>query len=391
MISSRFDSRIPYYLISASICSALISLFLFQLFLGLLSVLWLCEKNAGKKKAFDLFTILICTFGMVRILSIILSNFPEASIPSLYKDALFYFGFFSVSFYLKSMGIDKVKKIAIIFPVSAVVVAISGLILFNLNLTDRATSFSSGASTFSSFLLVAVAAYIVLPYNDKTKFNWMVWASGLSIIFTGIITSLGRTNIAIAGLLFITGIVLKKITLKAALSAALLTIILTFISFHDNDWRFNQRMRHPISLSDRNVIWKVADSLKFNHPFLGYGPRTFHNIFPAVNNLNDKRVGSWHNDFIQVYLESGIFGLIFFAVLIITPIYLARVNLRKVKAFKHVEDILLGVLLGISALVLSAFTAGFIDSPVLSVLFAMLIALLTAIKFYTNSDQTDFA
>lgn len=386
MISSRFDSRLLFYLLAASICSMMVSLFLLQLFLGLLAFLWLFEKTGNKKKAFDIFTLLIAVFGIIRILSIIFSVYPASSVQSLYKEALFYLGFLSMSFYLKAMNKEKIEKIAFTFPISSIAVALIGLTLFNLRLVERAESFSTGYATFSSYLLAAAGVYIALPFSNKKKINWLLWSAGLSIIFSAIITSLGRTNIAIAALLFITGLIFRKIKIKPAVVIIFLTAIISLLSFQNNKLLLTRRVENPTGLSDRDIIWKGFQTLKFQHPFLGFGPRTFHDIFPYVNQLGDKLTGSWHNDFIQMYFESGALGLLSFTVLIFIVIYFSVVYLKKAGQTNNSRNIILGVLLGTSALVLSSLTAGFISSPVLSIAFAFLISLLSSVIFYTNSQ-----
>ncbi len=384
MISTRFDIRIPFYLLAASICSLMISLFFLQLFLGLLVLLWLLEKTENKKKAFDIFTLLIAIFGFTRILSIIFSLYPASSVQSLYKEALFYLGFLAMGFYLKAMDKENIRKIAFTFTISSIAVAIIGLILFNLKLVDRAQSFSSGYATFSSYLITAAGVYIALQFSDRKQINWVLWAAGLSIIFSAIITSLGRTNIIIAALLFIAGLIFHKIKIKQAIIIIFLTTLISFLSFQNNSSSLSQRVENPTGLSDRNIIWKGFETLKLQHPFLGFGPRTFHDIFPYVNELGDKKIGSWHNDFIQMYFESGALGLITFTILILITIYFPIVYLRKPGLIKSNCNILLGILLGTLALVLSSLTAGFISSPVLSIVFALLISLLSAVTYYTN-------
>ncbi len=384
MISTRFDIRIPFYLLAASICSIMISLFFLQLFLGLLVLLWLLEKTDNKKKAFDIFTLLIAIFGFTRILSIIFSLYPASSVQSLYKEALFYLGFLAMSFYLKAMNKENIEKITFTFTISSIAAAITGLILFNLKLVDRAQSFSSGYATFSSYLITAAGVYIALQFCDRKQINWVLWAAGLSIIFSAIITSLGRTNIIIAALLFIAGLIFHKIKIKQAIIIIFLTALISFLSFQNNSSSLSQRVENPTGLSDRNIIWKGFETLKLQHPFLGFGPRTFHDIFPYVNELGDKKIGSWHNDFIQMYFESGTLGLITFTILILITIYFPIVYLRKPGLIKSNCNILLGILLGTLALVLSSLTAGFISSPVLSIVFALLISLLSAVTYYTN-------
>jgi O-antigen ligase len=385
MITSRFNIRLPFLLLAASICSMMVSLFLLQLFLGLLVILWLLEKNENKKKAFDIFTVLIVVFGLVRILSIIFSEHQGSSVQSFYKDALFYLGFFAMSFYLKALQKEKAEKIAYTFSISSVAVSLIGLVLFNLKLVERSESFSSGYATFSSYLLAAASVYITLQFKEKKKFDWLLWPAGLAVIFAAIITSLGRTNIAIALLLFLAGVVLKKIKIKPAVVIIVLTSLISIVSFQNNSRQVSERVMNPTGLSDRDVIWKGVDSLKFQHPVLGFGPRTFHDIFPFVNEFSDKKIGSWHNDFIQVYFESGILGLLSFCALIFITIYFAYLYLKRAGQINNYRNIILGVLLGISALVLSSLTAGFIDSPVLSIVFAFLISLLSSGMFFVNS------
>jgi O-antigen ligase len=351
---------------------------------GLLSIIWLIESFENKRKAIDIFFTLILIFCIIRILSIIFSQYPAESVKSFYKDALFYLSFFSFSYYLKSFGKEKIKSISYVFIISAAVISLIGLILFNLKLVERAQSFSSGYATFSSYLLAALGVYIALPFNNKNKYNWIFWSLGLSIILAGIITSMGRTNIAIAILLFIIGISFKKIKPKAAVLILIFTAVLSLISFQNNKLEVTQRVEHPTVLSDRNILIKGALDLAFCHPILGFGPRTFHNIFPYVNELSDKGIGSWHNDFIQVYFESGILGLIAFLSIIIVFIFYSIKYLRNHKTNSEFNEIVFGLLLGFIGLVLSALTAGFIDSPVLSIVFAFLISLLSAILFHSE-------
>ena len=65
MISSRFDIRIPFYLTILLSVSFVLSIFALQLFAGLLVILWLLEKNSGKRKAIDKIVVLIVIYGLL--------------------------------------------------------------------------------------------------------------------------------------------------------------------------------------------------------------------------------------------------------------------------------------------------------------------------------------
>ncbi len=378
MIRSKFNLDIIFYLFAAAAFSMMISLFIIQLFAGLLSLFWLFESYENKKKAFNIFSLLLVIFGIIRILSILLSNFPFVSYTSFYKDALFYFSFFSMSFYSQALEKDKIRKIIDIFILGALLVALIGILQFNLKLVERAEAFSSGYATYSSFLIAALGLFTFIPYRRLKKLKWILFPFGISIFLSGIITSQGRTNIVIAITIIIIAIILKKINFRSVIIIVVLTVAISFISFSNNKKEITQRVENPATLSDRNIILKGAEHLAFNHPLLGYGPRTFHQIFPFTNQLADKRIGSWHNDFIQVYFESGILGLLAFCALITSALWLSFKFYYSEKINLDNKNMSFGIFLAITALVLSALTAGFIDSPVLSIEFAFFVSLLPA-------------
>ncbi len=383
-ISSRFNQNLYFYLLFASVCSFLFSLFLLQIFVGALSILWIFDKFLEKKKAFGIFAKVIFVFLIVRIISIIFSDYPVESNQAYYKDALFYLGFFSFDFYLKVLNEKRIKVIVYSFAIAAAAAALLGLTRFNLSMVDRAQTFSSGYSTFSSYLLVGFGVLVCLPLNIKKGFLYKSLL--LSIIFSAVITSLGRTNIAVIVILFAAGLFLKKINIKETFIIILFTFIISAFSFYNNSIEATARMEAPASLSDRDVLIKGTNDLflEFQKPLLGYGPRTFKEIFPYKNMLADKGIGSWHNDFIQIFFESGFLGLASFLIIIIVPYYF-MIKLLRNNIDKIYKTVLWGVLLGFSGLILSALTAGFIDSPILSIVFAFLISLISGINYVTET------
>lgn len=384
MLKTRFNENLIFYLLLAGISSYLLSLFLLQLFFGVLSVLWLLEKLSEKKKALTTFALLILIFGAVRVIAIVFSQYPASSIHSLYKEALFYLSFFALSFYLKALPLEKVIKVSYCFAIAAIAMALLGLILFNLKVVARTETFTTGYATFSSYLITALGFQLILPYNKNKKYNWILWSLGTSIMLSAIITSMGRTNIVIAGIIIVAALFLKKFTVKSALVILSITALISFLSFQNNTTEITNRVENPTAFSDRNILFSAAKELIFEHPVIGFGPKTFHDIFPYRDQLADKGVGSWHNDFIQIYFESGLLGLISFLLIIFAAWYFNIKFLRKLKDEEDLKNIGFAVLLGFTALVLSSLTAGFINSPVLAIVLSFLIALLSSIVYHSN-------
>ena len=390
MLDTRYDIRLPFYLTFATISSFLLSLFLLQLFAGLLVLAWLFESNKNKFKAFDKITYIFIVFVLIRILSTLYSDYPDSSNQIYYKDSLFFSSFFAFGYYLKVFDKSKLRTIYYAFVIAAIVVAGIGLTKFLTCNVERAQSFTSGYSTFSSYLVSLIGFALILFKSIRAKRTRLLLAAGIILILSGIVTSLGRTNIVIAILIFAIGIVIIKIKVRYAVFLLLLAIGISGLSFQLNVKKINQRFETSNQLSDRELLLEKAKELfiKYEKPLLGFGPRTFHDVFTKRERLIDKGVGSWHNDFIQVYFESGFLGLTAFLIVIFFPLINA---LKYLKHFRLSEDenyILIGAILGIVGLVLSALTAGFINSPVLSILFAFFITIISVIVYPVIDKNT---
>jgi len=390
-IESRFDIRLPFYLTIATVSSFLLSLFLLQLFAGLLVLAWLFESNKNKFKAIDTISYIFIVFVLIRILSAILSDYPDSSNQIYYKDLLFFLSFITFGYYLKSFDESKLRIVFYAVVIAAIFVACIGLTRFLTGNVERAQSFTSGYSTFSSYLVSVIGFALILFRLIKVKQQRLLLAAGIVLMLSGIVTSLGRTNIVIAILIFIIGIVVIKIKVRYAVALLLLAIGISWFSFQLNVKEINQRIETPVQLSDRDILLETAKELfvKFERPIIGYGPRTFHDVFANKEKLLDRGVGSWHNDFIQVYFESGFLGLAAFFVIIFFPLIKALKCLKDYRLSEDRKHILIGAVLGLVGLVLSALTAGFVNSPVLSILFAFFIATISVIVYPVKNNQVN--
>jgi O-antigen ligase len=285
--TSRYNHQLLLYIIAGGIFSFLLSLFLLQLFFGLLVILWLTEKNSEKKKAFDTVGLLIIIFFAARLISIIFSPYPEISYQALYKDALFYLGFFAFAFYFRVLSEEEIKRVFIFLLISFAVFSITGLMRFNLGAVRRTEAFSSGYTTFSSFLVAGTGLTMAF---SKSIFNKRILLFSLlmSLMYTALITSLGRFNIIIAVLLFVLGIILFRINYRALILILVFTSAFTYVSFLNNSTEAEQRIQQPVQLSDRDIIFEGAQELWKERPLIGFGPRTFREIFPFTINLQIK-------------------------------------------------------------------------------------------------------
>lgn len=358
-----------------------------QLSAGLLFVLWLFEKHVERKKSFDNILVFILVFGLIRLISILLSEYPSISHESFYKEGLFYTSAAAIPFYLKTLDRKSVLNLILAFIIGAVVMAGVGSVRFFSNDVERAQAFTSSYAVFSSYLLAAFSVALFYPTKAKSNSQILFWSAIYIIILIGIVTSLGRANIAIALLTLVAAIVAKQIPLRQIIILGIFFLIGALIYIYNPSTSMEQRVENITQLSDRDIIWQGAKEISSEHPFWGYGPRTFHQVFPFKEKFADKGIGGWHNDFLQIYFESGIFGLISFVVLLWVIIKSAFNQLRNKKTDAEFKFLSASVLASVIALVLSGLFAGFITSVVLSIVFVFLISFLSRIDFENTLDQ----
>jgi len=347
-----------------------------QFLFAIIFLLWIIEKKSEKRKAFDIFTLAILLWGLIRIITVIFSQYPSQSIQIFYKEALFYASFLSLQFYFKSISKEQISKVILFFIVGGVLSSLTGIVQFNLHLVDRAQSFTSSYTVFSSYLLVVLPVLLFMPKNILSE---KIRITSIIIIATGLITSLGRTNILIAIMLVILSLFMKRISILSFLMIIIVTGLLSYLSFENNKKELTNRIANPGTFSDRDIIWKGASELMLKHPLQGFGPRTFQEIFPYKNEFNDKGVGGWHNDFLQVYFESGIAGFLVFLFILFLILF------NGIISFKLNDICNPGIFFSLIGLILSAFTAGFITSVVLSIVFVFLLTIFGK-TVYTNKN-----
>lgn len=148
----------------------------------------------------------------------------------------------------------------------------------------------------------------------------------------------------------------------------------------------NDRVENITQYSDRDIILKGAGEILYEHPVLGYGPRSFKKIFPLFDEVADKGIGGWHNDFIQIYFESGLLGLTTFLVLLYIVFMVPIRQIRNKKTDAELRDLSASVLLSITALTLSIAAGGFITSVVVSIVFILLISILSRIDVEPSQE-----
>lgn len=379
MLSTRFNKNIIFYLIAAFLASFLISLALLQLFAAFLFFAWLAEKE--KFKGTDELLYLVLAFGAFRLLTIFLSEYFDSSIVAIQKELLFYTTGLALFFYLKVFNREENLKLVTYFIHVGAIIALIGLILLAMGHVSRAQSFGSGYATYSTYLLIVMV--FVLSLNKKELYfnSVWVWAIESGLIISGIILSMGRANIALGLVIAVIIFFVRRVSFRKIVLVVLFGALFTFIPLQFNPGESEKRIENPTTLSDRDILIEGFLKLADDHPFFGYGPRTFMDIFQYRDRLADKKVGSWHNEYFQIYLDSGIFTLLIYLALIFMIIHKSNWMIFRIKLMQSVSAEKFAVTWAIIVMLLSGLTGAFLFSPVLSLLFIYLISLFSFLHY----------
>jgi len=372
-LTSRLDLTIWWGIV------ALLGLLIFSTAVGqtlliLLILLGLFRIIRGKNGSFlkNPVALVFAVFIVVRILSIIFSEFPALSVHSLNKEIFFYLIFFILLFELSRFDEKKLRSLFQILIIAAILASIVGFSKVFLGISERAKSTTSGYSTLGMFLSVILAIAFTLGRSKEFFPSRIMWLFTLLVIATGILFTFNRSNwISVGIIILVIGLYKERIVL-----GILILIFASVIFLIPNlSERFGQLIHFTQHLSDRDVLWKGALMIWDQHPILGFGTRTFNEIFLLNDQLADKGVGGWHNEYLQVYLESGILGLVIFLSLIFSIFYWGIKALKRYSSEKYNFDLTLAVLVGLSTFFLNSMTGGFLLDPISKVLFLFLLAI----------------
>ena len=310
------------------VLTIIFSISLMQLALGILAVLWLIALAGRSQKSFRStpLDIPMLVFITARIVSVIFSVDPQTSVQALYIEIIFYATFFVFTNTVPVGNNKEMNALIQLFVWTAIFASVIGMYKFAVGLSDRASSTTSGSYAYSLYL-VAVLPLVLFLARDRQVFRTPSQAHiAAAVVILGVIFSLNRMYwIVMAGTLVVAAIVKRDRSPLVIYVCGMAAFILVVPSVAH---RFQLTLELLSHSSDRNILWRGAAMIYARHPIVGFGPRTFGEIFPLTQQLADKGTGSWHNDFLQVYMESGLLGLIPLCWLVTATLYWGLRTLR---------------------------------------------------------------
>ena len=364
--------RIGILILSGSL---IFSLFIAQAVVILLVILWLIKLIVYKKANLknNPFTYPFIAFIIARIISVFLSTDFSQSVQILNKEIFFYPLFFIVVDIFPVGDKQYFKWFFLILCSAAMVASIYGSATVVFGISERASSTTSGYYTLGTFLTIVASLLLIIGSDKYFIPSKLVWAFSLIVIVVGILFTFNRIHWGIIGLIILVFGFIRERKIIFIISLVAAIIIISIPMFRE---RLFQLLFFSSNLSDRDILWKGAGMIYSEHPIFGFGPLTFREIFSLFESLNDKNVSSWHSDYLQVYMESGIVGLITFLWLGFFVFYIGIKMLLKKTIDSLSKELALALTLAMIGFYLTGAVGTFIFNPISSLLFQLLLGIL---------------
>ena len=308
-------------------------------------------------------------FLVGRIASIALSQYPSQSLRALYVEYFFYLMFFLVTQSIRGDELSTARFLTSLLVAAGVVAGLIGALKVILLADPRGSSTTAGPYTLGTFLCPVLALALFLPRAWKEGKGGNLIRLAPLIICLGILSTFDRLHWFGMALILAAGALLlrRRAGFIAACFVLLLAPVLPSVRV-----RIEQTMDLGAFMAGRDVLWRGASLLITDHPIAGFGPRTFNSIFPLFAEMPIRGVGSWHNDYLQVYMESGLLGLLPLLWIIGATYYQCWNLFRATPLPSHTRAFVLSLLVSISAVVL---LGGMLDTHV-GIVFRILLGLL---------------
>ena len=305
----------------------------------------------------------IALWILLRIVSIVFSTSPELSQRGWEKVwiPLLYFPIASLAIREKQM-----KLILLLLLGSSILATLWGSYQVLTGSQLRAASLSSGYYTLGVHLCLVLA--LLLSYLAEThKVNKLfpLYLCGV-ILVTGIFFTYSRAcYLATVGTILILTIFRQK-----KIFFFLVPLLLLFFLGPQERFSRQDKFGQVDYSTGRFQIWQAGLSKLPETPLFGYGPNTFRTVYPEElrTELTDQKVKSWHNDFLQIFLESGPLALLSYLLILLVFLKSSWRNYRA--GSPSVSSALqLGVILIILDWVWIGLFANLVGDPLNSILF----------------------
>ncbi|TES93347.1 MAG: O-antigen ligase family protein [Candidatus Cloacimonadota bacterium] len=363
-------NRLAEYLFYLFFASLIFSNTLAQAVAIILIFLWIMKCILGRKFIRSPLDIPVIIYLSIRAISCFTSVDVMVSLTELRSGIFFSLIYFAVTNLNDFDKKDKVlyRYIAILIYAGAIA-SLYGISYVLINhFTTKAQSTAGGITRFAEYTMIIFCLSFSLAQNKQIFPKKFISFLVLGITATGLIFAQERAQwLGVIPVIVVIG--MKRERWAVIYLTALFGFIIAIFRTVRNRL---VTLIHPLQhTTGRLTIWTSAKSLFLKRPLLGFGPRTYSIVSPF---LRDK--GTWHSDYLQVYMDSGIFG---FASYMYLSLMLFK-NCIKICRSHLLKDIGIAFLFTLIAMYIASFFSGHTQEPVITPLFFSLIGFISVLS-----------
>lgn len=320
-------------------------------------------------------------FVLARIAAIPLSIDPAGSADAFRTEIFFYVLFYVLLCTLDVRREDRLRTMLLLLFAAGLVATGIGFVKYALGIDARLTSTTAGYYTLGLFLAVLFAMAFALGDRRDVFPGRAVWLAVCALLLLGLLFTFNRMHWVVAA---IAALIVGLLRERRILLVLAVVGVVAILAVEPLQQRFLQLLSAGENMSGRDVIWRGAFMLIGERPLTGFGLRTFHQVFPLFDEAPDKGIGSWHNDYLQVYMDSGLMALLPFLAILAVAAYMGWRNHRAWPAGSLQRAVNASAMLALGCF---ALAGGMLDS-LLSILFRTLLAV-TAVLFASRPAADD--
>jgi len=236
------------------------------------------------------------------IASILFSPFSENGLSTFNK--LWHSGLFLVGLTL-APTVRELDIVSRAFTYSAAVATGLAIVMYMTDQSAYATSLVMGLTTFSS--LLAVAGMTSLLQFLRTDHRNRIRQMGELLVCIAISTGVLFTARLAAAAALVVGSGFVLLRMRPAFIPYWAAMLLVIFALSPEALLIKLSWVVGGGQTDRYVLWNGGLNLLWELPPFGFGPGSFPKILPAqvLSGFSYKPPASWHNDFLQMTIESG--------------------------------------------------------------------------------------
>ncbi len=402
-LAQKFD-KIIFYLMLVYVFGSPFSISLAQLGLVPAVLLWLFKAvfiNKGKfYGTFIDIGIIICLLG--ELITSIFCEYPASAFSGYQGE----WQIITIWLLLNSIKVKEAKKLINVLFVASTLTAIYGIyqyfsgwdIVRHRELVSNATV----ASTYNIvggfglhltyggfFMMVALVglSLAIIYYKDDIKKFWM-YVAGTSIIIFSVYGTFARSAWIgfIAGLLTFIFLKSRKFFVIFVVFLTLFIILLYNVNsvFH---YKVSSLEFENIKKSYRWQIWTIATRIINDHRLIGVGNGNFIKYYDKYKDKGwREKIGHPHNDFLNIYLTSGIIGFVGYMLIWIL------LSIKAIKFIININDtytknIMIGLFSGIVSFLVAGLGQCYFTDSENSMLLWLFIGLIMVFYYDKNEKQ----